>query len=205
MSFFETPRFPDGISFGATGGPQFSTEVVTVESGREKRNARRSTPLHEWDVSHTVRSQTDLDTLRAHFLAMNGQEHGFRFKDWSDFRCLITQGVVVGLTSTTFQLVKRYTLGAVSKDRTITKPLAAGFVLKNSGVDLILTTDYTLNTVTGVVTTVTPKTAANLTWSGEFDVPMRYATDRFQAQIVSRSGTELVYALDSVPVMELLP
>jgi uncharacterized protein (TIGR02217 family) len=205
MAFYETPRFPESISYGATGGPQFATEVVVVESGREKRNARRSTPLHEWDVSHSVRRQDDLDVLRAHFLSMNGQEHGFRFKDWSDYRCLITQGVVSEITTTTFQLVKRYTMGAVSKDRTIGKPIAADFVLKNSGVALILTTDYTLNTVTGVVTTVTPKTAANLTWSGEFDVPMRYATDRFQAQIVSRNGSGLLYALDSVPVMELLP
>jgi uncharacterized protein (TIGR02217 family) len=203
MSFYESPRFPEKISLGATGGAGFSTEVVVVDSGREKRNARRSTMLHEWNVSHAVRRQQELDLLRAHFLAMNGQQHGFRFKDWSDYSCAITDGVVSGITSTTFQLVKRYSIGAVSKDRTIKKPIAAGFVLKNSGVDLVLTTDYTLNTVTGIVTTVTPKTAANLTWSGEFDVPMRYATDRFDAQIVERKGNgALLYSLDSVPLIE---
>lgn len=204
MSFFETPRFPEKISMGASGGPGFSTEVITVESGREKRNARWSFPQHRWDVSHAVRVQSDLDALRAFFLAMNGKLHGFRFKDWSDYTCLITQGVVAGLTGTTFQLVKRYANGAVSKDRNIVKPLAAGFVLKDSGVTLTLTTDYTLNTVTGVVTTAISRTAANLTWSGEFDVPMRFDTDDFQAEIVDRAQSQLLYALSSVPLVELL-
>lgn len=204
MAFYETPRFPEKISLGASGGPGFSTEVITVESGREKRNARWVFPQHRWDVSHAVRVQADLDALRAFFLAMNGKLHGFRFKDWSDYQTLITQGVVSGITSTTFQLVKRYANGAVSKDRNITKPIAAGFVLKDTGVTLVLTTDYTLNTVTGVVTTTIPRTAANLTWSGEFDVPMRFDTDEFQAEIVDRAQSQLLYALTSVPLVELL-
>lgn len=204
MAFYETPRFPEKISYGAVGGPGFSTEVVTVESGREKRNARWTFPQHRWDVSHAVRTQAELDALRAFFLAMNGKLHGWRFKDWSDYAALITEGVCTGITSTTFQLVKRYTNGAVSKARNITKPIASGFVLKNSGVTLVLTTDYTLNTVTGIVTTVTPKTAANLTWSGEFDVPMRFDTDEFQAEIVDRSQGTLLYALSSVPIVEII-
>jgi uncharacterized protein (TIGR02217 family) len=111
---------------------------------------------------------------------------------------------VTGITSTTFQLAKRYTNGAVSKDRNIIKPIAAGFVLKDTGVTLTLTTDYTLNSTTGVVTTVIPRTAANLTWSGEFDVPMRFDTDEFHAEIVDRSGSVLLYALTSVPIVEVL-
>lgn len=204
MAFFETPRFPEAISYGATGGPSFATEVVTVESGREKRNARWAFPQHRWDVSHHVRVQSDLDALRAFFLAMNGRLHGFRFKDWSDYQCPITQGVVSGLTGTTFQLVKRYTNGAVSKDRNIVKPIAAGFVLKDTGVTLTLTTDYTLNSTTGVVTTTITRTAANLTWSGEFDVPMRFDTDEFRAEIADRAGSTLLYAVSSVPVVEVL-
>jgi uncharacterized protein (TIGR02217 family) len=204
MSFFEAPRFPDKISYGATGGPGYSTEIVTVESGREKRNARRSTPLLEGDVAHAVRTQAELEALRTHFLVMQGPLHGFRFKDWSDYVCSITQGVVTEITTTKFQLWKRYTTGSLTKDRQIRKPLATPFVLKNSGTPLTEGVDFFLNTTEGHVDTTDPRTAANLTWSGEFDVPSRYASDRFQASIVSRTGAGLLYAVDSVLIVEYL-
>lgn len=204
MSFYETPRFPERISYGATGGPTWSTEVVSVESGREKRNSRWAFPQHRWDVSHAVKTQDELDELRAFFLAMAGRTHAFRFKDWSDFAATTAQGKATGLTSTTFQLVKRYTFGAVSKDRQIVKPIATGFALFNSGAALVLTSDYTLDATTGIVTTVTPKTAANLSWSGQFDVPMRFDTDEFRAEIINASQGEYLYSLSDVPLLEVL-
>lgn len=202
MAFYESPRFPEQIGFGARGGPALATDVVTVESGREKRNARWSYPRHEWDVSHGVKTQADFDTLRAHFLSVDGRAHGFRFKDFSDYAATVAQGFVTGLTSTTFQLVKRYNSGAQTKTRRIRKPIAAGFALYDTAVLLTLTTDYTLDTVTGVVTTTSPRTAANLTWSGSFDVPMRYDTDKLSAEIVSRSAAGLLYRWDSIPLVE---
>ena len=204
MAFYESPRFPERIGMGAQGGPGFATEVVAVESGREKRNARWPYPRHEWDVSHGLRNQADFFALRAFFLAVGGgKAHGFRYKDWADFEATLAEGVVAGITSTTFQLVKRYTSGALTKDRPVTKPIASGFVLKNSGTTLVLTTDYTVNTVTGVVTTVVPRTAANLTWSGSFDVPMRFDTDKLNGRVVGRNDAGLVYEWDAIPVIEI--
>ena len=45
MAFREI-QFPTKISFGAIGGPGFSTDVVTVRSGREKRNANDESRDH---------------------------------------------------------------------------------------------------------------------------------------------------------------
>lgn len=202
MAFYESPRFPERIGYGARGGPALATDVVTVESGAEKRNARWSYPRHEWDVSHGVKTQADFDALRAHFLSVDGRLHGFRFKDFSDFAATVSTGFVTGLTSTTFQLVKRYISGAQSKTRRIRKPIATGFALYDTAVLLTLTTDYTLNTVTGIVTTTAPRTAANLTWAGEFDVPMRYDTDKLNGEIVSRNGGGLLYRWDAIPLVE---
>lgn len=202
MAFYESPRFPERISMQAKGGPAFSTSVVTVESGREKRNSRWAYPRQIWDVSHSVRSEDEYVLLRAHFMTMNGKTHGFRFKDFTDYEVGVGEGVVDGLTTTTFQLVKIYTSGAQTKRRRIRKPIATGFILYNSGTPLVLTTDYTLNTVTGIVTTVTPKTAANLTWVGEFDVPMRYDTDRLDGEVIGHDATGLIYRWDSIPVVE---
>lgn len=40
MEAFHDVRFPLGVSFGATGGPEWRNEIVQLTSGREKRNAR---------------------------------------------------------------------------------------------------------------------------------------------------------------------
>ncbi len=37
MSFTEI-RFPENISYGSIGGPEFSTDVVTTHNGCEQRN-----------------------------------------------------------------------------------------------------------------------------------------------------------------------
>lgn len=209
MAFIESPRFPERIAYGAQGGPSFSTTVVAAASGRESTNQNWAYPRHEWDVSQGVNSQADFEALRAFFLAVGkGRKNGWRFKDWADFTAAHSgaeAGVVSGLTSTTFQLVKRYTSGSQTQDRLITKPIAAGFELKDSGTTLTLTTDYTLNTVTGVVTTTAPRTAANLTWAGEFDVPMRFDTDRLQARIVSRNpAAGLIHEWDAINIVEIV-
>ena len=38
MASFDEVQFPPSISFGATGGPGFSTKVVILSSGYEARN-----------------------------------------------------------------------------------------------------------------------------------------------------------------------
>lgn len=207
MAFYESPRFPERIAFGAVGGPRFNTTVAAVIGGSEQRNAQWSYPLYAWDVSQGVKNQQDFEALRAFFLTMRGRLHGFRFKDWTDNSAAHTgaeKGVVSGLTSTTFQLVKRYTSGSQTQDRKIVKPIAAGFELKDTGSTLTLTTDYTLNASTGVVTTTAPRTAANLTWAGEFDVPMRFDVDELKARVESMNPSAgFLHVWEAIPIVEL--
>lgn len=206
MAFHESPRFLESIAVGAVGGPMFATDVVIVESAKEKRNARWPYPQQMWDVSHGVKTEVQFEWLRAFFLTKQGKAHGFRFKDFSDFEAALTEGIATGITSTTFQLAKRYSDGVQTLSRPIRKPLASGFVLKDTGVTLVLTTDYTLSATTGIVTTTAPRTASNLTWSGEFDVPMRFDIDRLQGKIIARHPTlGFVYEWDQIPLVELLP
>lgn len=207
MAFYESPRFPENIAVGAVGGPVFSTSVVVTTSGDEWRDALWQYPLHRWDVSQGVKKQADFQEVRAFFLTMQGRRHGWRFKHWADYQAAhsgIESGVVAEITSTTFQLQKRYTAGSQSMLRKILKPIAAGFELKDSGVTLTLTTNYTINTVTGVITTTSPRTAANLTWSGSFDVPCRFDTDSLEARHVGRNPTGgLLHEWSSIPIVEL--
>jgi uncharacterized protein (TIGR02217 family) len=209
MAFIESPRFPENIAYNAVGGPEFSTAVAAATSGRESRNSNWLYPLHSWDVSQGINSQADFQTLRAFFMAVGrGRANGWRFKDYADHTAShagVEAGVVDGITSTTFQLVKRYTIGGSTQDRRILKPIAAGFELKDSGTTLALTADYSLNTATGVVTTTAPRTAGNLTWSGEFDVPMRFNTDKLEGRIVARNPRDgLLHEWAEIPIVELL-
>lgn len=200
MAFYESPRFPDRIAYGAMGGPEFMTTVVASGSGREARNAAWAYPKHRWDVSQGINSQADFETLRAFFMSMRGRFHGWRFKDWADYTATHANGVVTGITSTTFQLVKRYTSGAQSLDRIITKPVTGTLEIKVSGV----VTAHTVNTTTGVVTIGTAPAVGTVTWSGEFDVPMRFDTDRLQGRIESRNQTAgLLHMWDSIPIVEV--
>ena len=203
MAFLETPRFPDRIAYGAVGGPMFRTEVAVSGSGLETSDGKWAYPRHAWDVSQGINSQADFAALRSFFMVAGGRHHGWRFKDWADFTVTHADGRVAGLTSTTFRLLKRYTTGSATQDRLIKKPIAAGFELKDSGTTLTLTTDYTLDAATGIVTTTSPRTAANLTWLGEFDVPMRFDTDKLDGRIEARNGGGLLHVWDAIPIIEV--
>lgn len=207
MAFIESPRFPDRIAYGAQGGPGFSTAIATLASGREARNGEWAYPRHGWDVSQGINSQADYEALRAFFMAVGkGRLNSWRFKDWADFQAAHTgagAGVMLGITGTTFQTVKRYTSGAQTQDRLIRKPIAAGFELKDTGVTLTLTTDYTLDTTTGIVTTAISRTAGNLTWSGTFDTPMRFDVDQLRGRMVARNQRDgLLHEWESIPIIE---
>lgn len=204
MTFLETPRMPDKIAFGAVSGPMFRTTVVTTVSGFEKRNIEWTMPLGRWDISQAIKDEDDFDLVDSHFRVVMGRAMGFRMKDWQDYRTTITRGIVSGITTTTFQLQKTYPFGASTFARNIVKPLAYGFVLKDGNTTLTTPGQYTLDTTTGIVTTTAPRTAANLRWSGEFDVPVRYDTDELKAEAIDRTdGDRLLIRWASIPLLEI--
>ena len=132
MAFHEV-RFPDNISRGARGGPERRTQVVELASGDEERNASWANSRRRYDVAYGIRRADDLAAVVAFFESRNGRLHGFRYKDWADYKsCLPSQAVaptdqLIGTGNgavTTFALLKRYTSGAQSWTRAIAKPVA---------------------------------------------------------------------------------
>jgi uncharacterized protein (TIGR02217 family) len=85
MAFHEV-RFPDDIAYGATGGPEYLTSVVSMASGYEQRNANWSAARGKWNVASGLKHQAQLNTLIAFFRARKGKAYGFRFKDWTDYK-----------------------------------------------------------------------------------------------------------------------
>lgn len=155
MSFIETPACPNDHGYGGSGGPGYSTDIVATASGYEHRNSNWSSARRRWDIGYT-RNQTQLNTLMDFFHAVRGKAHGFRFRDPADYAVTTTDGSIGSAvgdgTPGPHQLRKRYTSGATTTDRDIRKPATAA--IYRAGVLKTLTTHYTLDTATGLVTWV---------------------------------------------------
>lgn len=189
MSFHEV-LFPPAISYGSAGGPKFKTTIFTADSGYEQRNIDWSSTRAEYDVSHGIKSQPQMDELTAFFYARRGRAYGFRFKDFNDFR--IKQQVIgVGDgVKTKFQIIKSYTdtnpeTGETHVFNRKLFKIAWGTV---AGVTMgaavqVQGVDYTVDYNTGVITFATPplNTANIKIGAAEFHVPVRFDTDHLDA------------------------
>jgi uncharacterized protein (TIGR02217 family) len=116
MAFHEV-RFPTRISLGASGGPERRTEIVVLGSGGEERNSRWADSKRSYNAGYGIKSVDDLHAVIAFFEERRGRLHGFRWKDWSDYKsCAPTatpqasdQQIGVGNGATAaFQLIKTY-------------------------------------------------------------------------------------------------
>ena len=191
MSFKETPRFPEGLSAGSKFGPGYSTSRAQNLAGIRAVNQNWTMPLYEGDVGYAVINQASLNDLLAFFHGVAGSFSGFRFKDWNDYTVTGTQGTLVQLTGSTWQMYKTYTFGALTKARKITKPVAGAVVL-GSGI-------YSVNTVTGVITSTGSPTLAPTGWTGEFDTPVEFLSDKMLPPWINFE----LYSWESIPIKEL--
>jgi uncharacterized protein (TIGR02217 family) len=206
MAFHEV-RFPDDISRGARGGPQRRTQVVELASGDEERNASWANSRRRYDVAYGIRRADDLAAVVAFFEARNGRLHGFRFKDWADYKsCLPSQipaatdqAIGTGDGSTkTFQLVKRYASGAQTWVRTITKPVVGSVMIALAGTPQA--TGWSVDVATGLVTfSSAPASGVTITAGFAFDVPVRFATDTLDVTL----DLERLGSVTSIPLVEI--
>ena len=197
MAFHEV-RFPDDIAYGATGGPEFATSVVATASGFEQRNINWSAARGRWDVASGLKKQTQLDTLIAFFRARKGRAHGFRFKDWTDYKATAQALGTGNGTITTFQLIRTYSSGGSTDVRTITKPVAGSVKVYLAGV--LQASGWSVNTTTGVITfSAAPANGVAVFADYEFDVPVRFDTDRMAVTIEQVN----LHQWSGIPIVEI--
>ncbi|ARC89211.1 DUF2460 domain-containing protein [Rhodovulum sp. MB263] len=208
MAFHEV-RFPANLSFGSVGGPERRTEIVTLANGFEERNTPWEHARRRYDAGVAMSSLDDVEQLIAFFEARRGQLYGFRWKDWSDYKsCRPSADVapgdqVIGSgdgATVRFQLRKTYASGGQSYVRPIAKPVAGTVRLAQDGIELFAPADYMIDLASGLVTLAeAPPVGAVVTAGFEFDVPVRFDTDRIQSSVESFRAGEV----PSVPVVEL--
>ncbi|OZB20257.1 MAG: glycoside hydrolase family 24 [Rhodobacterales bacterium 34-62-10] len=208
MSFHEV-RFPANLSFGSLGGPERRTDIVTLANGYEERNTPWAHSRRRYDAGVGLRSLDDVERLIAFFEARRAQMFGFRWKDWADFRsCLPSQQVgptdqVIARadgTTRAFHLIKTYRSGAQSYARPIAKPVQGTVVMAVEGTRIREGVDFEVDLTTGLVMlTEIPPVGLEVTAGFEFDVPVRFDTDRIATSVASFKAGEV----PRVPVLEI--
>ncbi len=191
MSFLEI-QFPSDISYGTTGGPIYSTDVVTMFSGHEQRNSNWKNARGKYNIATGVKTEEQWQGLISFFRACKGKAIGFRFKDWTDYKAKNQQIGISDGETTEFQLVKTYSSGSSMVTRIINKPVAGTVKVYLNGKKIGhhnlrgTTDDYSVDYTTGIITFAeAPEMNVIITADFEFDVPVRFDTDELQLSIDS--------------------
>ncbi len=201
MPFHEV-RLPARLAFGSTGGVERRTEVVTLASGYERRATPWAHGRRRYLIGAGVRSLDEVAVLVAFFEARRGRLHGFRFKDFADFRSGAPSAAISPLDQmlgvgdgdrVSFQLIKRY--GDV--ERPIRKPVEDTVRVAVAGVE---TEAFAVDAATGIVTlaAAAPEDAV-ITAGFAFDTPVRFDTDRIDVSLEGFEAGRVVAA----PLIEI--
>ncbi|MEM9226082.1 MAG: DUF2460 domain-containing protein [Pseudomonadota bacterium] len=204
MSGFHEITFPTRLAVGARGGPERKTEIVTLASGQEIRNAVWANSRRRWDIGGAIGNLSDLSELTSFFEARRGPLYGFRFRDPFDHLSAPVGGVVSPMdqiigtgdgVSLSFQLSKSY--GDVV--RHITKPVSGTVRVAIDEVELLngWSVDYT----TGTVTFDAPPASSEIVAAGfTYDCPVRFDSDRLEGVVETFGAGRVV----SVGLVELI-
>lgn len=209
MAFHEI-RFPANLSFGSVGGPERRTEIVTLQNGHEERNTPWAHSRRRYDAGVGLRSLDDLENLIAFFEARRGQLHGFRWKDWSDYRSCLPSRQISPLdqrlgtgngVQRVFQLVKTYVSGQEFYIRPIRKPVLGTVTVAVADDQKVEGVEFTLDPERGEIHfAIPPDLGAHVSAGFEFDVPVRFDSAEIRLSVASFHAGEAL----SIPVTEVL-
>jgi len=209
VSAFHDVLMPLPFALGASGGPERRVDIVTLGSGREARNTPWAHGRRRYDIGGAARTLDDLHALIAFFEARRGKLHGFRFRDFVDWKSCVPSASPSAFDQTIgtgddderqFQLVKAYGWGEALYARPITKPVADEVAIGVAGAALAPSA-FEVDWATGRVTLESPPgIGAAVTAGYLFDTPVRFDLDRLD---IILDGFGAGRAL-SVPLIELL-
>ncbi len=206
-------RFPTSISRGASGGPERVTDIVVLGSGHEERNSRWVHSRRRYNAGLGLRTLGQLHEVISFFEARRGELYGFRWKDHADFkstspdRPISPEDQFIAHTSADtnhYRLVKTYTSGGQAYIRPIALPVAGTVRLALDGAELTEGVHFTVQPTTGEIlfkAEHVPGAGATLTAGYEFDVPVRFDTDRLTLNLAAFEAGEI----PDIPIVEIRP
>ena len=171
-------RFPEFISIGSVGGPEFSTTISQLKGGVEVRNKNFIYPRYKYNILTGIKNIDDFNVIKSFFLICCGKNSSFRFKDFTDFTIMNQQLGICNGNNKVFQIYKNYFFNGIIFQRKITKIVKSSVVILNNNNQLKEFTDYNVDYVNGLITFVSVPVLNNIiNITCEFDVCVRFDID----------------------------
>jgi len=181
-----------------------------VGSGAEERNSRWADSKRTYNAGYGVKSADDLHSVIAFFEERRGRLHGFRWKDWTDYKScapgetpsVLDQEIGSGDGVTdAFQLIKTYGATYAPWPRTIQLPVAGSVLVAVDGTPQD-PGNFVVSLTTGVVTFVAehiPADQAIVTAGFQFDVLVRFDTDQLEVNLSEMEAGSIPH----IPIVEI--
>jgi len=187
MLGFHNVCFPENVSWGSSGGPEFKTQVFESFRGYEKRNIDWCQPQMHFNVAYGIKTDVQMLAVLEFFNARQGQAHGFRYKNWGNYRTVNAPIATGDGISTILPMWKFYGFQGsrhYKRLRKIVQGSVTGIGVGAVG-SMIEGTDYSIDYDTAEIALNaapgygTPIYCSNM----EFDEPVRFDIDSIQAVI----------------------
>jgi uncharacterized protein (TIGR02217 family) len=204
-------RLPPNVEAGSQFSPVFNNVIQEALAGNEQRYGKWTKCRGVGNVAYGLLStdptyDDDFRAVMALYLAHKGSIYPFRFRDWTDYTATDENFGTGDGAETEFQIHKTYdpsmillnTPGSLTYVRDIFLFVAAP-TIKVNGVTQTVTTHYAIS-ASGLVTFVTPPANGHaITWSGEFDLPVRFDGD---IQVAPDAAN--IVRITSLPIREVI-
>lgn len=210
MTDFHEVRFPLDVSLHGRGGPERRTEILTLGSNRESRNARWDQSRRRYEAGYGVKNLTQLAKVLDFFEERRGRLYGFRWRDRIDHASCLPGNIPTPFDQNigsgdgvrrSFPLIKTYGGSFAPYVRRITKPVEESVRIAVDGDEH--TTQITLDPITGVVTfsaNSTPPPGATISAGFLFDTAVRFDVDYLEIDLEAFEAG----AIPKIPIIELL-
>lgn len=162
MAFVDV-RLSTCVAFGFTSSPEWSTEVVIMDNGRTQRNAQWMFPKHRFTAQYMNLTDDLRDEVLKFFYAMRGQLHVFRFRDHNNDSGVGQPFENIGGV---WRMVKRHIVGGETVSQLIQAPVEGEISLIGGS---LVNLDFETGIYSG--------DASAITWTGTFDLWVRFAND----------------------------
>ncbi len=208
---FHDVLFPLDIALRSAGGPERRTDIVTLGSGAEERNARWAHSRRRYDAGYGVKTLAALSAVVAFFEERRGRLYGFRWRDRLDHASGAPDAPVTPFDQTlgagdgeraSFPLLKTYGALHAPYLRPITKPVPDSVRVAVAGVEAEIGTDCTVDMANGVVTFLpghVPAEGTAVTAGFLFDVPVRFETDYLEVDLSAFAAGQI----PRIPLIEI--
>lgn len=172
---FDDVTFPQFMTPDYHVELMFNTKIITSLSGSEQRFGYWSTFKRKFTFPMQGLSDSEMQSVRNFYINRKGSLNSFRFTNISDYQ-LTNEAQTNPYSGHAMQVYKAYSDGTDTYSRKIKCLKSGTVVVKENGSALTLTTHYTIDHHTGIITFVgaKPVNGAAYTVTAEFDIETRF-------------------------------